>query len=294
MAILPKKKLEKLRGGGKMNKKIKMNRILAVSFIITFSCFLFYEVFLHFVLSYAQEYRRHALKKVEEGLKYIKTATSRDDLKIALTKFKDASRTDPNLPLPYYMTGITCYELDWYECAIENLNTYLRLETNPPDINEVKQILTDANQKLERLNKIKKMMTKERKWTLVNYTPETFNRDEISTEFKIDENERMIAKHPFYYYLNQLHILKIEKEWSPVEFDGLFFKYEYKCAWEGENVKTGKIYYNYRFHIIKGEIILSNPPKIVQRAYGSAFLLNDIKPNEKDFEVLGEAIYEIR
>ena len=248
-------------------------------------------------------------RKVEEGLKKVKFARSREDLKSALGLFSDAINLAPNMALPYYFAGMVCFRLDWYECAIEKLNTYLKLSEDKSDQAEVQQVISEALQKKQQLVKTIKMMTNKRKWKMLDFNPKAPAAPPhsyiISTIFSFDDRGNLVAKNPYIDFKRMPgRYIPDEFRFVPVKFDGLFFEYNYIVFYEEERAlysRHGASIYKVITedkHEVFGEIILNNPVRIKQTIFyksKSVYYKQNTKIHESTKErLLGEVLYELQ
>lgn len=227
------------------------------------------------------------------GLAWVEAAKSREELKTAAIQFQNAIDYAPDWPDAYYNLGMVCDQLERYDCAITNLKKYLELTPNAPDASEVRQVIENGKQKIEKNNQIKKMMTNKRLWKFVERNPKVvFNTPDtfVSTEFRFKDNDKMLARHPYLVNVKDPGG-SVREPWSTVEFDGRYFEYRYKIWFKALDPPRDE----YMYFIIRGEIILDSPVKIRQKAFSM------LSPTEADAlgisateNLRGEVIYELR
>lgn len=233
-----------------------------------------------------------ARRNFELGLARVESAKSREELKTATRFFQNAIDYAPDWPDAYYNLGMVCDKLEMYDCAITSLKKYLELSPHAPDASEAMQVIENGKQRIEKINQIKKMMTKKRLWKFVERNPNVdFNAPDIfvSTEFRFEDNDKMSARHPYLINVKDPPHGSVREPWSAVKFDGRYFEYTYKVWFKALDPPRDE----YVFFIIRGEIILDSPVKIRQKAFSMSS--PTLFPGQSQTEQpRGEVIYELR
>jgi len=235
-----------------------------------------------------------------EALELLKNAKSRNDLKIVAQLFEIAKALSPEWADVYYNLGLVYEELTYYDKAAENFSRYADFvkDKNSVEAKNMTFRIEENRKKYEKLEYIKKRMVEGE----LDYGSKNFPLSGVPPIFEFDKTGKMWMLSPFKdrdrrekkYGWTRVSgpesLIPMENKNAknfpmfPVFWDGRFFEVRYFVIWEGEDIRSGTIFFVY-YVFIKGEIDLSssNAPIIT-----TEYLVNDFNNQFNSFEEAGQ------
>lgn len=225
----------------------------------------------------------------DSGLEAIGRATTRQELQAAAMPLSDAKDSAPDWPEVHYALGRVDELLEVYDLAAARYESYLELAPGAPDRDEVLGRVRSCRLRQERLEGDKRLMASGKWAKVMDLPPVSFSPPMVSTRFRLGRDGRMEAQHPYLHQVDQPRRDAVKEEWSPVEFEGRFFTYEYRVYFAAQDPPRTE----YTIETIRGEIIPGSPCRVRQAVWhGSSPTLFPHRAGLQ--ELVGEVLHEVR
>jgi tetratricopeptide (TPR) repeat protein len=209
-----------------------------------------------------------------KALDALKNVSSREDLKKVAQLFEIAKALSPEWADVYYNLGLVYEELTYYDKAAENFSKYVNFvkDKNSVEAKNVTFKTEENRKKYEKLEYIKKRMVEGEldygsKNISLSLVPPIFEFDKAGKMWMLNpykDRDRREKKYGWVTVSGPESPTPMENKNAknfpmfPVFWDGRFFEVRYFVIGEGENIRSGTIFFSVYYVLIKGEIDLSS------------------------------------
>jgi hypothetical protein len=209
-----------------------------------------------------------------KALEALKNVSSREGLKKVAQLFEIAKALSPEWADVYYNLGLVYEELTYYDKTAENFSKYVNFvkDKNSVEAKNVTFRAEENRKKYEKLEYIKKRMVEGEldygsKNIPLSLVPPIFEFDKAGKMWMLNpykDRDRREKKYGWVTVSGPESLTPMENKNAknfpmfPVFWDGRFFEVRYFVIGEGENIRSGTIFFSVYYVLIKGEIDLSS------------------------------------